>query len=273
MTAVETATPFMPSETSVKTRYLVVDTESVPDGELIAQTKYPDEALTPAAAISKAQDEARELSHTNSDFLPVVYQIPVAVCVVRVGTDYSLQAFKCLDAPHYRPAEIVRHFWRGVEETYKSANLVTFNGRGFDMPLLELAAFRHGISLCNYLQSSRRRFDSGHIDLQDQLSNYGACRMYGGLNLLAKIIGKPGKCGVAGHQVYQMHLDGRIAEINDYCLCDTLDTYFVFLRSRVLTGDLTSERETALVERARDFLESKAAETPMLKEYLSNWEA
>ena len=70
MTAVETAAPFASSETSVKTRYLVVDTESVPDGELIAQTKYPDGALTPAAAIAKAQDEARESSHTNSDFLP-----------------------------------------------------------------------------------------------------------------------------------------------------------------------------------------------------------
>src|SRR5262245_11880244 len=244
MTAVETVAPTPLAETGVKTRYLVVDTESVPDAALIAQTKFPDENLTPADAIAKAQTEARELSPTNSDFLPVIYQIPVAVCVVRVGVDYSLQAFKCLDAPHYRPVEIVRQFWRGVEETYKQANLVTFNGRGFDMPLLELAAFRHGISLCQYLQSSRKRYDSRHIDLQDQRTNYGACRMFGGLNLLAKIIGKPGKCGIAGNQVYQMYVEGRIAEINDYCLCDTLDTYFVFLRSRVLTGDLSIERET-----------------------------
>ena len=67
MTAVETAAPFVPSETSVKTRYLVVDTESVPDGELIALTKYPDEALTPAAAIAKAQDEARDVCGRRCD--------------------------------------------------------------------------------------------------------------------------------------------------------------------------------------------------------------
>jgi hypothetical protein len=70
-----------------------------------------------------------------------------------------------------------------------------------------------------------------------------------------------------------MHREGRIAEINDYCLCDTLDTYFVFLRTCVLAGDLTSERETALVLKAREYLEGKSEETPMLKEYLANWNA
>jgi predicted PolB exonuclease-like 3'-5' exonuclease len=273
MTTVEIAPKTAPAESTVQTRYLVVDTESVPDGELIAQIKYPGESLTAEQAIAKAQEEARDLSPTNSDFLPVSFQVPVAVCVVRVGVDYSLQAFKCLDAPQFRPVEIVKHFWRGIEDTYKQANLVTFNGRGFDMPLLELAAFRHGISLCHYLQSSRKRFDSRHIDLLDQMTNYGACRLFGGLNLLAKIIGKPGKCGVAGHQVYQMHCEGRLAEINDYCLCDTLDTYFVFLRTRVLTGDLTAEREAELVRRAREFLETRSGAMPVLKEYLANWEA
>lgn len=271
MTAVETAPRSAAPESAVKTRYLVVDTESVPDGELIAQIKYSDEALSPEDAIAKAQEEARELSPTNSDFLPVSFQIPVAVCVVRVGTDYSLQAFSCLDVPHYRPVEIVSRFWKGIEENYKDANLVTFNGRGFDLPLLELAAFRHGISLKNYWHRSRDRFNGNHIDVQERMTNKGASRMYGGLNLLAKILGKPGKCGVAGHQVYQMHREGRIAEINDYCLCDTLDTYFVFLRTCVLSGDLTLEREAALVQKAREFLEAKSEETPVLKEYLANW--
>jgi 3'-5' exonuclease len=270
-TAIESAPKVASPETGVKTRYLVVDTESVPDGELIAQVKYPGESLTPEQAIAKAQEEARQMSPTGSDFIPVSFQIPIAVCVIRVGTDYSLQAFKCLDAPQYRPTEIVRQFWRGIEETYKAANLVTFNGRGFDMPLMELAAFRHGISVCNYMQNSRKRFDSRHIDMLDQFTNYGACRLFGGLNLLAKILGKPGKCGVAGNQVYQMHCDGRLAEINDYCLCDTLDTYFVFLRTRVLSGDLTQDREQQIVQKAREFLEEKAIDTPVIKEYLANW--
>ena len=272
MPTIATAPRPASAEVAVKTRYLVVDTESVPDGRLIADVKYPGQGLSPADAIARAQAEARDLSPTGSDFLPVTFQIPVAVCVIRVGTDFSLQAFKCLDEPHYRPAEVVKQFWRGVEDTYKGANLVTFNGRGFDMPLLELAAFRQGLSVPNYWQRSRNRFNGNHIDVQERLTNFGASRMYGGLNLLAKMIGKPGKTDVAGDQVYRMHCEGRLAEINDYCLCDTLDTYFVFLRSCVLTGDLPADREADLIRRAREFLESRSADAPVLKEYLSNWE-
>jgi len=110
---------------------------------------------------------------------------------------------------------------------------VTFNGRGFDLPLLELAAFRWGYSVRDHFYNSRNRFNGNHLDLFDWLSNYGACRLAGGLNLLAKLLGKPGKMEVAGDQVWNLHREGKLQEINDYCLCDTLDTYFVFLRTRV----------------------------------------
>ena len=73
--------------------------------------------------------------------------------------------------------------------------------------------------------------------------------MAGGLDLLSKLLGKPGKMEVSGDQVYEMHRAGRHQDINDYCLFDTLDTYFVFLRTRVLSGDLTLEQEHELVRR------------------------
>jgi predicted PolB exonuclease-like 3'-5' exonuclease len=257
-------------DAGTRTAFLVVDTESVPDGGLLAKVKYPGEDLTPEAAIERAQAEARETSYTGSDFLPVSFQTPVAVCVVRVGNDFSLQAVTCLDAPHFRPREIVKKFWFGVE-FYTKAKLVTFNGRGFDMPMLELAAFRHGLSLRDYCQRNRNRFGGNHLDLLDWLTNYGACRLVGGLNLLAKMLGKPGKMDVAGDQVYRLVSEGRLQEVNDYCLCDTLDTYFVFLRTRVLTGDLALDQEQDLVRRGREFLEAKTAELPALRAYLDNW--
>jgi 3'-5' exonuclease len=253
-----------------RTAFLVVDTESVPDGRLLGQVKYPGECLSPEDAIARAQAEAREASATRSDFVPVSFQCPVAVCVVRVANDFSIQNVSCLDAPHYRPAEIVRKFWVGVE-MYQRVKLVTFNGRGFDMPLLELSAFRYGLSLRDYCQSSRNRFGGNHLDLQDWITNYGACRLHGGLNLLAKLLGKPGKMSVAGDQVYEMYRAGRLQEINDYCLCDTLDTYFVFLRTRVLTGDLSPDQEQELVKTARSFLEARAGELPALRGYLDTW--
>lgn len=255
-------------EAATRTAFLVIDTESIPDGRLLSAVKYGGENLSPEDAIERARTEARETSWSGSDFLPVSFQLPVGVCVLRVGTDFTLQALTCLDAPHFRPREIVKKFWLGLS-CYK-AKLVTFNGRAFDMPLLELAAFRYGYSARDYYQNSRNRFN-GPIDLCDWMTNFGACRMAGGLDLLAKLLGKPGKMEVAGDQVYQMYLDGKLQEINDYCLCDTLDTYFVFLRTRILTGDLNTEQEAELIGKAKDLLEAKTPEFPVLRHYLDNW--
>jgi predicted PolB exonuclease-like 3'-5' exonuclease len=263
------------AETSAPPAFLVVDTESVPDGRLLARTKYPDEDLSPQDAVARAQAEVREQSYTRSDFLPVTYQYPVAVCVLRVGSDFGLQAVTCLDAPLFRPRKIVEAFWTGLatyKDKYKERiKLVTFNGRGFDLPLLEMAAFRYGCCGRDYFLSSRNRFGGGHLDLMDWLTNFGAARLNGGVNLLSKLLGKPGKMEVKGSEVYAMHQRGEAQEINDYCLCDTLDTYFIFLRTRIMTGDLTLEQEHILVMRAKEWLGAKAVELPALRMYLDNW--
>ena len=249
--------------------YLVLDTESVPDGQLLTRIKYPDDNLSPDEAIERAQAEAREQSSAGSDFLPVTFQYPVAVCVLRVSADFRLQKATCLDAPQFRPAEITRQFWYGLGRL--RAGLVTFNGRGFDLPLLELAAFRYGCAARNHVQVNRHRFQGNHLDLMDWLTNFSAYRLVGGLNLLSKLLGKPGKMGVAGDQVYKMYRAGQYQEINDYCLCDAIDTYFVFLRTRVLTGDITLEQEQQLVREAQAWLEGRKPELPALGPYLANW--
>jgi predicted PolB exonuclease-like 3'-5' exonuclease len=255
--------------------YFIIDTESVPDGKLLAQVKYPADNLRPEEAIARAQGEAREASASGSDFLPVSFQIPVAACVLRVATDYTLQNVACLDAPQFRPRKIVENFWAGVA-SYRTKyrdriKLVTFNGRGFDLPLLELAAFRYGTNGKEHFSSSRRRFDGWHLDLMDWLTNFNAYRLVGGLNLLSKLLGKPGKMEVKGDMVYQLHLAGKAQEINDYCIFDTLDTFFVFLRTRVLTGELTLEDEHVAVLKAKEWIKSKTAEIPALQQYLDNW--
>ena len=268
---VSLANPIRPSvEVQNQTGFLIVDTESIPDGRLLRDVKYAGIDLTDKEAIIRAQEEAKEASWTGSDFLPVTFQIPVAICVACVGNDYLLHKITCLDAPKFRPEVMTRQFWNGVEERHPNAKLVTFNGRGFDMPLLELAACRYGYAASKYFQRSRHRF-SGAIDLMDWFTNFGAFRMVGGLNVVAKMLGLPGKMDVAGDQVYQMHCDGRYEEINDYCLCDTLDTYFVFLRTRVMLGEMKLEREQAIVAKAKEFLAERAEECPIIKVYLNNW--
>lgn len=264
------------ASTQPETAFLVFDTESVPDGDLIRRVKYPGENLTPDEAIERARAEARELSRDGSDFLPVTFQVPVAVCVLRVGTDWSIQGLTCLDAPAFRTPQIVRQFWRGVSH-YHRAKLVTFNGRGFDLPLLELAAFDHGCQAREYFQTSRNRFQGMHLDLMDWLSNFGACRLTGGLSMLAQRTagGYPVGCGkldISGDQVLDLYRAGKIREINDYCMFDTLDTYFVFLRTRVLVGEMTIEEERVLARRARLWLGNKVSELPMLQNYIEAWD-
>ncbi|HMO36768.1 MAG TPA: hypothetical protein PKA06_12060, partial [Gemmatales bacterium] len=170
--------------------------------------------------------------------MPLTYQLPVAVCILKVSADFRLQKLASLDAPHYRTQEMVEAFWKGVHH-YK-ARLVSFNGRTFDIPVLELAAFRFGLSIpwhfygeengkSNKDRGPRNRYSELHIDLFEFFSNYNAYRLAGGLNLLSKLIGIPGKFEMSGSNVYSMILAGSYAAVNEYCSFDVLDTYFVFL--------------------------------------------
>ena len=108
-------------------------------------------------------------------------------------------------------------------------------------------------------EQPRNRFNTtSHIDLCKLLTNFGSPRFTGRLNLAANILGKPGKMDIQGNMVQDMYEAGRLAEINDYCRYDALDTYFVFLRTRVLQGQLALEAEQQLIAQAKQWIESKA---------------
>ena len=256
---------------SDETRYIVYDTESVVDTGLLSRSRYPGEELSADEAVGRYLEERGD----PDAFVPVTYHVPVAIAVARVSADFRLIDASCLDAPAYDPEKMVRLFWKGVAH-YGDAVLVDFNGRGFDLPLLTLAAFRWGISAPRYFNDPDRygfryRFTSKHIDLQEWVTEYGGFRLVGGLNLLAKILGAPGKMDTSGGQVGDLHREGRIDAINDYCLHDVLDTYLVFLRTRVLAGCISPEEERALHAETRRWIESRLDERPALGQYLANW--
>lgn len=252
------------------TSYIVYDTESVADGDLLGRVLYPGEDLAGADAIARYLEDRGD----PDAFIPVTFQRPVAVAVARVGADFRVRDLSCLDAPDFDSRRMVELFWKGVDH-YSSAALVDFNGRGFDLPLLTLAAFRQGITSRRYFDDDRfgfrYRFTKKHIDLMEWLTEYGAFRMTGGLNLLAKMLGKPGKMQTSGGQVAELYAQGAVREINEYCLHDVLDTYFVFLRTRVLSGALDLDTEQTIVEETREWLSGRAGETPGLEEYLDNF--
>lgn len=121
--------------------------------------------------------------------------------------------------------------------------IVTFNGRGFDLPVIAARCMKHGQPLMYYYRDRdvRYRFSSdGHMDLLDFLSDFGASKR-SRLDVWAKLTGMPGKVGVDGKDVGPLVHAGRIQEVKDYCLCDVVQTAAVFLRTQLIRGELTQE--------------------------------
>jgi predicted PolB exonuclease-like 3'-5' exonuclease len=182
-----------------------------------------------------------------------------------------------LEEPQFRPHVITEHFWRGWDR-YRRPTLVSFNGRTFDIPLLELAAFRYGVSVPGWFNVGAKSFEQyrnrfnldAHFDLQEILTNFGSTRFTGGLNLAANLLGKPGKMDVEGHMVQDLYDAGKVAEINDYCRCDVLDTYFVFLRTRVMFGEISLDHEQGLIGETHAWLKKRATQ-PAFATYLQRW--
>ncbi|MCA9120385.1 MAG: 3'-5' exonuclease [Planctomycetaceae bacterium] len=250
--------------------------ESVADGQLVSKIRYPGEGLSPEDAIARYRAELMEKNGT--DFIPYSFQYPVSVVVAKVTSEFQLLDIVALDDPKFRPHVITEHFWRGWE-AYRHPTFVTFNGRTFDLPLMELAAFRFGLSVPawfdihgkSYSQPRYRYNSESHFDLYELMTNFGASRLNGGLNLAATMLGKPGKMSVQGYMVQDLFAERKVTEINDYCRCDVLDTYFVFLRSAVMIGQLTLDREQELIAEAYAWLTDRAEDVPAYALYLEHW--
>lgn len=230
--------------------YLFVDIETRIDKALIGATRFHEDNLTEDEAYERVRTELRQLG---SDFFPISYHVPISIGLGTAGPDRVLREIEVLRADAIGEAAVVRAFWERIEA--HDGVLVSFNGRGFDLPVLELQALRHGCAAPRYFdERNGLRSRSGlHCDLYDLLTNHGISRLKGGLDLLAKLIGLPGKSAVSGRDVQALWETGRVAEIHDYCRKDVIQTYFLFLHVERLRGRLTPEELRHLIDAARAF--------------------
>jgi len=231
--------------------YLVFDIETVPNDDLLR------------SAEGMSAEEYRQSRET--DFIPVSYVQPVSVAVGRVNRGYELESLVALEeAVAQTPTlfeactekALVEAFWDGWSRYNAKGNVtfVTFNGRRYDVPVMECAAFRHGVSIPQWFNTHAKSWDQNrnrynvksHFDIAEVLSAHGSFPISGGLNMLAKALGLPGKMGVCGSNVESMYRSGQHGDITQYCKCDVLDTYMVFLRMNVLMGNVTCRRERDL---------------------------
>lgn len=165
----------------------------------------------------------------------------VVIGVLSMGEGHEPRKLGCIGEGKEERG-ILSDFAKFLEE--RRPTMVTFNGRGFDMPVIAARCFRHGIPLRHYYASRdvRYRFSpDGHLDLMDYLADHGAAKP-AKLDILAKLCGLPGKVGVDGKDVGPLVHAGRLQEVRDYCLCDVVQTAGVFLRTELLRGELDRER-------------------------------
>ncbi len=260
-------------------RYLVFDIETRVDKALVKQIYDPENLLTLEQAYDKARDQILERSAQQSDFFPIPFHIPVAIATLQADENYRIRALGCVGADRFSEAELVTRFWQMFEN---AATLVTFNGRGFDLPVLEMQALRHGLSVPRYFGTGdlkpgyrgNRYSDAFHIDLCDFLSNYGAAQRRGSLDVLARLAGLPGKYSIAGEDVEYLFRQGRLKEINQYCMTDALQTFLLFLRAELLRGKIDSSSYRAAIVAVRDHLLQLAAGAGpdnFLLDFLNRW--
>lgn len=162
-------------------------------------------------------------------------------------------------------AEVLHDFVRFVEE--RRPELVTYNGRGFDLPVILARCLRHGVTFRHYYQSRdvRYRFSAhGHLDLMDFMCDHGASRAVP-LDTLAKLVGLPGKVGVDGKDVGPLVHAGRVDEVYAYCLCDVVQTAGVFLRVQLLRGAVDREAYRGAMAALLALMEQDTRLSPVLE--------
>ncbi|HZO82001.1 MAG TPA: 3'-5' exonuclease [Candidatus Binataceae bacterium] len=241
--------------------FAVFDIETRVDKRLLNRALCAGEGLSDEEAYQHMREQLR--ARRGSDFFPLTLHLPISIAIGDVGADHVLRSVQSLALDGYSEEALVREFWARAERF--GGCLVTFNGRRFDLPVLELAALRYGIAAPNHFAdapgNARSRYATErHLDLCDYLTNFGAAGpLRGGMDLLLKMIGLPGKIGIDGTQVQDLYDAGRLDEIHRYCRSDVIQTYFLFLRVELMRGRIDEAGYRAACEVSAHFLDELRA--------------
>jgi 3'-5' exonuclease len=252
---------------------LVFDIETVPDvalgRRLYGLEGLPDEEVAKAMFALRRQDSGGE-------FLPLEqHRVAAISCLLRSREGLKLWS---LGDPTSPEAELIERFFDGIERF--APDLVSWNGSGFDLPVLTYRALLAGVQAPRYWetgdadQSFRynnylNRYHWRHLDLMDVLSGFQA-RGRVSLANAACLLGLPGKLGFSGAQVWDAYREGNLLGIRHYCETDVLNTYLVYLRFELLRGRLTRERHAEELERVKELL--RAGREPHFAQFLRVWE-
>jgi len=256
---------------------LVFDIETIPDVAGLRALRGGGEALTDAQVY--AREIAERAEGGKSDFMPHHLQrVLVISCVFRNADGLRVHSFVDREPEGVsQEGRLIQSFFHSVEKHVPQ--LVSWNGGGFDLPVLHYRALRHGVVASKYWDMGEDdrefkwnnyigRYHMRHLDLMDLLAMYQP-RASAPLDAMAKLCGFPGKLGMDGSQVYSAWRAGQIEDIRRYCETDVMNTYLLYCRFQKMRGGFTEvehEREMAFVHETLAGIDE-----PHWREYDAAW--
>ena len=255
---------------------LVFDIESIPDVDGLRALRSAPADHTDEQVYAAWLEERK--AKGQSDFMPLHLQrVLVISCVFRNAEGLRIHSF--VDRDGQSEGKVVQTFFHAVEK--HTPKLVSWNGGGFDLPVLHYRGLRHGVEASKYWDLGEddrefkwnnyiSRYHMRHLDLMDLLAMYSP-KNNAPLDAMAKLCGFPGKLGMDGSQVYAQYLAGQTEDIRRYCETDVMNTYLVYCRFQKMRGGLTEaeyEQEIAMV---KETLGNLAPAESHWDEYLKAW--
>lgn len=256
---------------------LAFDIETIPDVAGLRLLRGSDASLSEAEVYE--QEIAARAAAGRSDFMPLHLQRVVVIsCVFRNAEGLRVHSFvDRSDDGSSQEGRVIQGFFNSVEKHVPQ--LVSWNGSGFDLPVLHYRGLKHGVVASKYWDmgdddrefkwnSYIGRYHLRHCDLMDLLALYQP-RANASLDALAKLCGLPGKLGMDGASVYPAFREGRLEEIRRYCETDVMNTYLLYCRFQKMRGGFTEAEHDREVDLVRQTL--AASGEPHWVEYVAAW--
>jgi 3'-5' exonuclease len=255
---------------------LVFDIESIPDVDGLRALRGAPQDATDAQVYEAWLAERKEKGQ--SDFTPLHLQrVLVISCVFRNAEGLRVHSF--VDHDGQSEGKVVQTFFHAVEK--HTPQLVSWNGSGFDLPVLHYRGLRHGVEASKYWDLGEddrefkwnnyiSRYHMRHLDLMDLLAMYSP-KNNAPLDAMAKLCGFPGKLGMDGSMVYSQFLAGQTDEIRKYCETDVMNTYLVYCRFQKMRGGFTEAEYEQEIAYVKEMLGKLAPDESHWDEYLKAW--
>lgn len=253
---------------------MVFDLETIPDAILGRRLLDLEESATEEEVLLALKERRLEKTGGTSDFLPHYLQRIVAISVVVSCRDWIKVWSLGNDA---NEKELIERFFAGIDR-YRPI-LVSWNGCGFDLPVLHFRTLFHNVTATSYWDSGEtnsefrwnnylNRYHTRHTDLMDVLAAYQG-RAFAPLNEIALMMGFPGKMGMSGSQVLENFQQNNLQSIRDYCETDVLNTYLIYLAYQKMRGAIDESEKQFEEDRLKQFLLESGK--PHLLAFLEQW--